>query len=54
MNKISSYFKELDNEHAKRYLQKIFVIQNTDPCCLERVDMSKGINSSYQIVNLST
>ena len=35
-----SYFKELDKEHAKRYLQKINVIQNTDPYSLERVDVS--------------
>ena len=36
-----SYFKELYKEHAKRYLQKIYFIQNTEPYCLERVDMSK-------------
>ena len=35
-----SYFKELDKEHAKRNLQKIYVIQNTDPYSLERVDVS--------------
>ena len=38
-----NYFKELDKEHAKRHLQKISVIQNTDPNCLERVDMSKDV-----------
>ena len=36
-------FKKLDKEHAKRYLQNISVIQNTDPYCLERVDMSKDV-----------
>ena len=38
-----SYFKELDKEHAKRYLLKIYVIQSTDPYCLERVDIAKDV-----------
>ena len=38
-----SYFKDLDKEHAKRYLEKISVIESTDPYCLKRVDMSKDV-----------
>ena len=39
----SKYFKALDNEHASRYLQKIALIENTDPYTLKKEDLSTDI-----------
>ena len=39
----NKYFKALDNEHASRYLQKIALIENTDPYTLKKEDLSTDI-----------